>query len=683
MRLTPNMAAPVLLATTALVLLSSGHSAWSGSSRGIASSQRSAQSSDLGGQQAITKWRRKLASIAASNGLSLEELRSALLSDPSMRITATGEIKYIERPPSPDQTTVKSTAATAAAVSPSTQAIRLPTDIFKLNSYPGSNRTIYLDFTGADLTATNWNSPIKPSLQAAAFDLDGSPTTFNTAEKEFIYKVWQAVSEDYAPFDVNVTTQQPDSSQLNIGGRNDQRFGVSVVVTRAFASARINAGVGGTSNIGSFDNTNNTKRTVLVFYDTLGHSSAAPLDKKVAESSSHEVGHTLGLLHDGRTSPNVPYYYGQGTGATGWAPIMGAGFYAAVTQFDRGEFKNANNRQDDLSIIEQGGLSLRKDDAGDSIGSAASFPSTKGSPAVVSGTVSGVIGTSRDRDLYEIIADAGPLKISVNPAAVSANADLVITILDGEGKPVVTSNPPNSLSASIDYAVPRTGTYYLQVSSAGVGSPSVTGYSAYGSIGQYNLSASYIASTKKPPVAAFTASMVKGPAPLNVTVDAASSTRGSGRITSYKWDFGDGNADRTNRQKLPYVYNTGGKHVLRLTVTDDAGLSDSTNREISVDKQIVPAWTGKRIISGQRSVATLSLMVKDPSGAPVPGASVTATFSGGDARTLTSTTSASGHVSFTSYPSVGNCFRLTINAITRVDYYYAAPNSPMTDAICR
>jgi serralysin len=48
-------------------------------------------------------------------------------------------------------------------------------------------------------------------------------------------------------------------------------------------------------------------------------------EKYTAEAISHEVGHTLGLSHDGRITPSEGYYAGHGSGDTGWAPIMGVG----------------------------------------------------------------------------------------------------------------------------------------------------------------------------------------------------------------------------------------------------------------------------------------------------------------------------------------------------------------------
>ena len=53
-----------------------------------------------------------------------------------------------------------------------------------------------------------------------------------------------------------------------------------------------------------------------------------------AEAISHEAGHNLGLSHDG-VKGGVSYYKGQGSGATGWAPIMGVGYYKQISTMEQ------------------------------------------------------------------------------------------------------------------------------------------------------------------------------------------------------------------------------------------------------------------------------------------------------------------------------------------------------------
>lgn len=45
----------------------------------------------------------------------------------------------------------------------------------------------------------------------------------------------------------------------------------------------------------------------------------------VAETVSHEIGHNMGLSHDGQKNGDE-HYEGFGSGATSWGPIMGAGY---------------------------------------------------------------------------------------------------------------------------------------------------------------------------------------------------------------------------------------------------------------------------------------------------------------------------------------------------------------------
>ena len=74
-----------------------------------------------------------------------------------------------------------------------------------LNSNPGASASIYLDFNGHSEPV--WGSYTNAAM--SVYDIDGDATTFSDAELANIQAVWETVSEDYAPFNINVTTVEP------------------------------------------------------------------------------------------------------------------------------------------------------------------------------------------------------------------------------------------------------------------------------------------------------------------------------------------------------------------------------------------------------------------------------------------------------------------------------------------
>ena len=76
-----------------------------------------------------------------------------------------------------------------------------------------------------------------------------------------------------------------------------------------------------------FDQTSNHAyyQPAFVFQNGVGGGQ-----KNIAEAGAHEAGHNVGLSHDGTATSG--YYSGHGS----WAPIMGVGYYRAITQWSRG-----------------------------------------------------------------------------------------------------------------------------------------------------------------------------------------------------------------------------------------------------------------------------------------------------------------------------------------------------------
>jgi hypothetical protein len=86
----------------------------------------------------------------------------------------------------------------------------------------------------------------------------------------------------------------------------------------------------------------------------------------------------------------------------------------------------------------------------------------------------------------------------------------------------------------------------------------------------------------QPPVAdaggPYNAMMGKGQA--FVIFDGSSSSDADGTITSYEWDFGDGNTD--SGQSVTYGYSSTGTFVASLTVTDNCGATAIDQAEVTI-----------------------------------------------------------------------------------------------------
>ena len=291
--------------------------------------------------------------------------------------------------------------------------------------------------------------------------------------------VWQRVAEDYAPFDVDVTTEDPGAAALTRIDAADQVYGTRALISPSTtaASKLCGGGCGGMAYIGVFDTSNSARyQPAWIFPQNLGHDT-----KSIAEAVSHEVGHTLGLTHDG-VSGGTSYYGGHAS----WAPIMGVGYSRPITQWSRGDYKGANNHQDDLSVITRNGLTLRTDEAGGTP-----------SPTTTPPTGSAYITADADRDVYTLGICSGPLTLAADPAAQSPNLDLKLSLLDVTGGPVAFDNPVSKpgtpsrdVAIGMDATVSRTvgeDWYFVAVEGVGNGSPS-KGYDGYASVGAYTLS---------------------------------------------------------------------------------------------------------------------------------------------------------------------------------------------------
>ena len=360
------------------------------------------------------------------------------------------------------------------AASSSAEAVYPLNQTFLLHSLPSATKVIYLDFNGHTTTGTPWNSQFTGGqpIISPVYSQDNLPA-FSDTELLAIQEIFDRVSEDFAPFDVDVTTEDPGVPALVNSGGTDNEWGVRVVIGGAFADW-LGSSAGGIAFVGSFSW--DTDTPAFVFEEDVLNG----FPKYAAEATTHEVGHTLGLSHDGTSA--LGYYEGHGDGATGWAPIMGAAYYQELSQWSKGEYADANNQEDDLNIITtQNGFGFRPDDHANTTAGA--------TPMSVNGltaTGSGFIGTGNDSDFFSFTVSTEETQIALSPAGLGANVDVSMTLWDSSGTLVDTSNPLDGLDGSFDTTL-SPGTYYVGIDGVGAGQVSDTGYSDYGSLGAYSI----------------------------------------------------------------------------------------------------------------------------------------------------------------------------------------------------
>ena len=490
---------------------------------------------------------------------------------------------------------------------------------FLLHSRPGATKVIYLDFNGHTTSGTHWNTEYTggQDIVSPAYDSDGNASQFSTTELESIQTIWQHVSEDFAAFDVDVTTEEPDIDALRKTSPQDDAYGQRVVI--GGSSSWLGGSYGGVAQIGSFDD--DIDLPCFVFPPGLNNGEP----KATAEASSHEAGHTLGLFHDGTVAhdgiPALTYYTGHGS----WAPIMGVGYYKPVTHWSKGDYPWANNQEDDLAVMQTYGLPLRADAHGDTLATGTALSG-------YNATLNSVIESRTDADWFSFSTAAGNIYLGALGALPSPNLDAELSLFDNTGALIstsTTSSPPGTLDAEL-FATVAAGTYHVRLDGIGAGSLS-TGYDDYSSIAQYQLDTLIVPTSGGPPVAVADASgPVSGPAALTVNFSSAGSYDPNGTITGYQWDFGDG---QTSTQANPaHTYATKGLYTTTLVVTDNTGLPAMDFVPVNVGSAL-PIAVVNTIPS--RGVAPQGVIINAQGSYDPDGTIVTYHWNFGDGQTFT------------------------------------------------
>lgn len=366
-----------------------------------------------------------------------------------------------------------------------------------LSSLPGAAQTLFLDFDG-DFLAT-WNrtdsNQTYTNVNVGEFNLDNM-AGISDMETAAIRKIWQSVADDYAPFNVNVTTLAPASFANGVSLRVVMA-GDTTATLRTSANTTHN--MSGTVFIGD-DNgsavntsgyaainsyTNGEPNTVYVFakyINTWGTTDSEgrfrDLQYVMATTASHEAGHAYGLEHHGN--------YDVGTNVT--TPIMGSN-----TQGDRSIWSvytvgsTTVNSLTHLTNV----FGARADDYSSSYGSATNFPLSYSPLHGYAGNVTGIVSLNSDRDLFRVtVSSTTTYNFNVTtPAFGNLDAKMILyrvssipffgyyyeTIATSD--PAITPyHPFSGLGASFQITL-QPGTYAVAVLSHG----------GYGDLGQYTL----------------------------------------------------------------------------------------------------------------------------------------------------------------------------------------------------
>ena len=363
----------------------------------------------------------------------------------------------------------------AALPSDEAEAAKQParkTAIPKYSSRPNSKYVIYIDLDG-EQTSSSWGNIYAQPLQS-----------WTDAQ---VFEIWQVPAQDFLVWDVNVTTDrtmydaQPNSRKM------------MCIVTSTLDAADGQA-IGGIAHIGAFGG--NSFNPCWVFNKGV---------KKTGETVCHEVGHTLGLHHDG--TGNLTYYQGHNN----WAPIMGAAYSTKTVTIDdanrlshwsKGEYSGADNGENDLGIIgNYNGFELTPDEHGDKADSDATDLVIETGGKILSEKNTGIIQTRTDLDVFKFTVPSCNLELTAAPYYSSQlnrypNLNIKLRLLNENGTAIVTEDslPPTvantwaAMSATIKLNGLAEGTYYLEVDGVGQGSSGTVGYTDYCSIGGFNIS---------------------------------------------------------------------------------------------------------------------------------------------------------------------------------------------------
>jgi hypothetical protein len=410
------------------------------------------------GQDAVNGLGNAWGKIARDTGMTVDQVKQMFLEDETLELTEDGTIQAAD--------TLGDGGTGATITTGSSTALIWPlAETLTRHSRPSSPLKIYLDFTGHTTTGTAWNTETGFAwFTTPVWGRDGDSTTFSPAEAAEIQQAFASVAEDFAPFNVDVTTQDPGVEGLRRTSSTDAYYGIRVVIGE---NTWYNVQNSGYAKFYSFSWATDTPAYCF--------TTPTTSTKQIAECISHEVGHTVGLKHDGHTS-GLTYYAGHAN----WAPIMGDSYSKAITQWSRGQYPGANNGEDDLAIIASY-LGWVPDDY---VGTTATT-ATLSAGTTRGGAVSWGVG---EYDAFKFSL-TGTRNVNIQSWEwahwVDSNLNMRVQLTNAAGTVIAASSPTGTTRTNMTVTL-GAGTYYVFIDGVGEGT-TTTGYTNYGSLGFYNI----------------------------------------------------------------------------------------------------------------------------------------------------------------------------------------------------
>jgi M6 family metalloprotease-like protein len=185
------------------------------------------------------------------------------------------------------------------------------------------------------------------------------------------------------------------------------------------------------------------------------------------------------------------------------------------------------------------------------------------------------------------------------------------------------------------------------------------------------------------PVADFTASATTINEGQNVTFTDTS----TGNPTSWDWTFAGGTPGTSTAQNPTITYNTAGTYTVTLIATNSSGSDTETKvnyitvNEVVILDIFVYDITQNIVKQGSKYKSNATITIRDTNNNPVPGATVSITWSGVVSGSTSAATAADGTVTFTSDKvKATGPFTITVTNVTHATLpYNPALNNETSD----